>query len=244
MLLEYGNVHCDINWKIDEKVPLKYSRVYYVYGGEVEYEDIKLRTLLKSGYLYIFPSTSIYSMKQDIHNRLNCTFMHIDFFPYQLSELIEIPIESYSTLKHILCSITECINEGNIRLINGLADIFKLYCTEHQFFKQPDSRITKALLYIAEHMKDEITVNKLSSLSGYNTQYFVRLFKKSIGMTPYQYIISYRMKEAQKYLQTDISVSQIANMTGFSDIKTFSRSFKQHFSASPSTYRKSYIIQP
>jgi AraC-like DNA-binding protein len=244
LLLEYGNALCDVSWKIDEKVPLKYSRVYYVYDGEVEYADAQLKTCLKPGYLYIFPSTTIYTMKQNIHNRLHCTFMHIDFFPFQLTELIEMPIEKNSALKHILCSIAECINENNTKLINALADVFKLYCTEYRFFKLPDSRITKALIYIADHMKEEITVHKLSSLSGYNVQYFVRLFKKSTGLTPHQYIISYRLKEAKKILKTDISVSEVANMTGFSDIKTFSRSFKQHFSSSPSMYRKSHIIKP
>jgi len=244
LLLEYGNVHCDVSWEINEKIPLKYSRVYYVYDGEVEYEDAQFKTLLKPGYLYIFPSTSIYTMKQNICNRLNCTFMHIDFFPFQIAELIEFPIEKNPTLKYILYAIAGSINENNLRLINALADVFKLYCTEYQFFKLPDSRITKALTYIAEHVKDDITVYKLSSLSGYNTQYFVRLFRECTGLTPYQYIISYRLKEAIKFLRTDISVSQIANMTGFSDIKTFSRSFKQHFSLSPSKYRKSHIIKP
>lgn len=244
MLLEYGNVHCDTGWKIDEKAPLKYSRVYYVYSGEVEYEDASTKTLLKTGYLYIFPSAAAYSMKQKIADRLNCTFMHIDFFPYQIYELIEVPVEESPALKHILFSIAGCINERNTILINALADVFKLYCTEHRFFKLPDSRITKAIIYIADHVNEEITVHKLSSLSGYNMQYFVRLFKKSTGLAPYQYIISYRLKEAEKLLRTDATISQIAIMTGFSDIKAFSRCFKQHFSLSPTTYRKSHIIKP
>lgn len=225
-------------------MPLKYSRVYYVYDGEVEYEDAQQKTLLKPGYLYIFPSTIIYTMEQNIYNRLNCTFMHIDFFPFQISQLVEVPVEKNSALKHIIYAIASSINENNIELINALANVFKLYCTEHQFFKLPDSRITKALLYVAEHMRDDITLHKLSTLSGYNTQYFVRLFRECTGLTPHQYIINYRLKEAIKLFKTDISLSQIANLTGFSDIKTFSRCFKQHFSLSPSMYRKSHIINP
>ena len=137
MLLAYGNAFCGTDWAIDEKKPLKYSRVYYVYSGEVEYEDAHLKTFLKQGYLYIFPSTTIYSMKQNINNRLHCTFMHIDFFPFQLAELIEVPVENNQALKHILCSIAECIKENNAKLINALGDVFKLYCAEHEFFKFP-----------------------------------------------------------------------------------------------------------
>lgn len=244
MLLEYGNVLVNDSWSIDEKIPLKYSRVYYVYDGEVEYEDAHLKTLLKQGYLYIFPSTAIYTMRQNIKNKMNCTFMHIDFFPFLIDELIEIPVEADPALKHIICTVAGCIDEGNIRLINAAADFFKLFCTERRYFRHPDDRITKALEFVAVNMKDEITVGELSSLSGYNVQYFVRLFKKSTGLSPYQYIVNHRLKEAQKLLRTDISISQIAAMTGFSDIKTFSRCFKQHFSLSPSMFRKTYVIQP
>jgi AraC family transcriptional regulator, arabinose operon regulatory protein len=244
MLLQYGNTLCEIDWRIDEKIPLKYSRVYYVYSGEVEYRDANLKTFLKPGFIYIFPSSAVYSMKQNINNRLYCTFMHIDFFPFELTELIEIPVEKSPALKHILCSTAECIEENNANLINALADIFKLYCIEHEFFKLPDTRISNAISYIADHISEKITVRNLSSLCGYNVQYFVRLFRKCTGMAPYQYIIDYRLKEAKKMLRSNMSVSQIADMTGYSDIKTFSRSFRQNFGLSPSMYRKTYTIQP
>lgn len=244
MLLEYGNVYCGIDWKVNEKTAVKYSRVYYVYSGKVEYEDLQLKAFLKPGYLYIFPSTTAYRISHDKLCRLNCTFMHIDFFPSQLDKLVEVSVESNPALKHILCSVAECIKEGNKKLINAIADIFKLYCTEHGYIDSPDSRIITALTYIAEHFNEKISVGTLSTLSGYNNQYFVRLFKKSTGLSPYQYIISYRMMEAKKMLGKGMPVSHIANATGYSDIKTFSRSFRQTVRTSPSMYRKSYTIRP
>ncbi len=244
MLLDYGNTLCEVDWRIDEKIPLKYSRVYYVYSGEVKYRDDRLETYLKPGYLYIFPSVTTYRMKQNVRNRLYCTYMHIDFFPSFISELIEIPIENNHALKYILCSIAECIKANNTMLIHALADVFKLYCTEYKFLTLPDGRMSEVLIYIADHVREKITIKSLSSLAGYNMQYFVRLFKKSIGLTPYQYIISYRLAEAKKILRTDLSISQIANMTGYDDIKSFSRSFKQCFGISPSMYRKAYTTQP
>ena len=245
MLLAYGNTFCGIDWTVDEKKPPKYSRVYYVYGGEVEYRDALIKIFLKQGYLYIFPSESAYSMRQNTRDRLHCTFMHIDFFPFQIGKLIEVPVEGNNSLKHILCSIAECINENNVKLINAMADVFKLYCTEHGFFRFPDGRISKALSYIAEHAGDKITVEMLSSLCGYNPQYFIRIFKKITGLSPYRYIVDYRLKEAKKMLvMTDAPVSQIADLTGYKDIKAFSRSFKQNFSISPSAYRNSRTIKP
>jgi len=244
MLLEYGNAVCGPEWVINEKVPLGFSRVYYVYNGEVAYRDEQLETYLKPGFLYIFPSASIYSMKQNINNPLNCTFMHIDFFPSILTELVEVPIHTMPALKYILLSIAESINANDIKLIHELAEVFKVYCKEHQLITSPDSKISKLLLYIAEHVKEMITVDELSKLAGYNVQYFVRLFKRNIGCSPYQYIINYRLNEARKLLKTDMPITQIAKMTGYSDIKSFSRSFKKKFGLSPSMFKSVYISQP
>ena len=211
----------------------------------MEYRDARVKTFLKQGYLYIFPSEAVYSMRQNTRNRLRCMFMHIDFFPFRIEELIEVPVDGNNSLKHILCSIAECINESNAKLINALADVFKLYCTEHGFFRFPDSRISKALSYIAEHSGEKITVEMLSTLCGYNPQYFIRIFKRSTGLSPYRYIVDYRLKEAKKMLiMTDAPVSQIADSTGYKDIKAFSRSFKQIFCISPSAYRNARIIKP
>jgi len=244
MLLEYGNTVCGSEWSINEKVPLGFSRVYYVYDGEVVYRDEQLETYLKPGYLYIFPSLSVYSMKQNINNPLNCTFMHIDFFSSILTEFVEVPVHTMPALKYLLLSIAESINANDIKLIHELAEVFKIYCKEHQLITSPDSKISKLLLYIAEHVKESITVEELSKSAGYNVQYFVRLFKRNIGCSPYQYIINYRLNEARKLLKTDMPITQIAKMTGYSDIKSFSRSFKKKFGLSPSMFKNVYISQP
>ena len=244
MLLEYGNAICGPDWEIDEKTPLGFSRVYYVYDGEVHYSDEQHRTCLKKGYLYIFPSVSIYSMKQNIKNPLECTYLHIDFFPSILTELVEVQVDKFPALKHILLSIAESINTDDIKLIHAMVDVLKIYCREHQLIASPKSRISRVLLYIADHIEEKLTVEELSRLAGYNVQYFVRLFKRDIGCSPYQYIISYRLKEAKKMLRTDASITEIAKKTGYNDIKSFSRSFKKKFGVSPSVFRNFYASQP
>jgi len=244
VLLEYGNVICGPDWIIDEKIPLGYSRVYYVYNGEVHYSDEQCRTCLKKGYLYIFPSASTYGMKQNIRNPLQCTFMHIDFFPSILTELVEVQVDRYPALKHFLLSIAESISADDIKLLHAMVDVFKIYCKEHQFITSPESRISRLLLYIADNIGKKLTVEELSRLAGYNVQYFVRIFKRNIGCSPYQYITSYRLKEARKMLRTDAPITEIAKKTGYNDIKSFSRSFKKKFGVSPTEFRNFYVSQP
>lgn len=244
MLIEYGNTVVDYSWQIDEKIPPGYSRVYYVYDGEVEYKDEMQKTDLKHGYLYIFPSASTYQMKQNPQSRLYCTYFHLDVFPALITELVEIPVENNAALKYILLAIAASIDAQDVKLTYVLADVFETYCEEHKLINYPEQQLSKVLFYIAEHIKENITVQDLSSLSGYNEQYFIRLFKQTIGLTPYHYIVSFRLKEAKRLLRTDIPVTQVANMTGYNDVKSFSRAFKSNFGISPSGYRDTYTIQP
>ena len=122
--------------------------------------------------------------------------------------------------------------------------MFEIYCKEHNLISSPIKQISKVMLYIDEHIDKQIVVEELSNMSGYNEQYFIRLFKQTVGLTPYQYIIGYRLKKAKKMLQSNLSITQIAKMTGYSDIKSFSRSFKEKFGLSPTAFRNNYTVQP
>lgn len=244
MLLQYGNVTVDSDWKVDEKVPPGYSRVYYVYGGEVVYTDSERTTELKRGYLYIFPSATVYSMKQNPTNRLNCAFIHIELFPSLVTSLIEVPVEEHPVLKNIFITLVSCINAGDVKVIEALADVFVIYCREHGIVASSADKISRVLVYIAEHMEEPMTIDELSRMAGYNEQYFIRYFKKSVGLPPHRYIISYRLREAKKLLRAGTAIGEAARKTGYGDVKLFSRSFRKSFGLSPTRFRNTFTPEP
>ena len=101
------------------------------------------------------------------------------------------------------------------------------------------------LLYIAEHIREEIRIEDLSGLSGYNPQYFIRLFKKSVGMSPYQYVINFRMTESIKLLKDGaLTITQIGEAVGYPDAKSFDRAFRDKYGVSPGKFRKFYVPLP
>lgn len=244
MLLQYGNTIVDYDWIVEERIPAGYSRVYYVYGGEVLYEDDQCERILESGHLYIFPSASPYRMTQNPQNRLNCTFIHIDVFPTLITDLIDIPVEDYPLLNHLLVALTASIISTDDKVTIALSDVFEIYCREHGFIISTMQKMSNILLYIAENIGQNMTIEELSKMAGYNEEYFIRFFKQNVGLTPHQYIMSYRLKEAKILLKTTATITEIARITGYSDIKSFSRSFKKFFNMSPSHYKNVYIIQP
>jgi AraC-like DNA-binding protein len=245
MLSDYGNTYCDASWEVNERMPPGFSRVYYVYAGEVVYNDAQRHDYcLKSEYLYIFPSALAYHMKHNPRNPLRCTYMHIDFFPSVVNDIVEIPISGIPALYHLLCSIRDSISARDKKMVPILADAFVTYCREHGYVSSPADQISRVLLYISAHLSEEISVERLSRLAGYNGQYFIRLFKQSVGITPYQYIIGHRLKEARNMLLEGKTITRIAELTGYNDVKTFSRAFKNRFGMSPSSYRAAYVSQP
>ncbi|MHB1454705.1 MAG: helix-turn-helix domain-containing protein [Saccharofermentanales bacterium] len=244
MLLQYGNATVESEWKVDEKVPPGYSRVYYIFDGEVKYEDSERTTGLRKGYLYIFPSASGYSMKQNPLNPLNCAFMHIELFPSLITALIEVPVEEHPVLKCILMAFAAGIDAGDLKVIEALSDVFVIYCREHGLITSSEDKIASVLTYIAEHIEEPMPIGELSHMAGYNEQYFIRFFKRHVGLPPHRYIINHRLREAKKFLKAGISIGEAARMTGYGDVKLFSRSFRKTFGLSPTRFRITYTPEP
>ena len=68
--------------------------------------------------------------------------------------------------------------------------------------------------------------------------HFLRTFRHLVGMTPYQFVLSVRMRRAAVRLATSSEpVSAIAFETGFGDLSTFNGRFRDVFGMSPMVYR-------
>ena len=69
--------------------------------------------------------------------------------------------------------------------------------------------------------------------------YFAHEFKKLTGMTFINYLSVFRLKKAVALLKnSDMKMTEIAEFSGFSNIRSFNRTFKKHFGKSPVEYRQ------
>lgn len=110
--------------------------------------------------------------------------------------------------------------------------------------KQPD--IVSKRMDIAETVKQQldegyrhsISINAMAAEYYVSSKHLIRLFKQRYGKSPLQYLISRRLTEAQRLLvQTDTSISAIANAVSYDDVNYFNRLFKNNFGETPSEYR-------
>ena len=97
---------------------------------------------------------------------------------------------------------------------------------------------TEVLNYIKQNYAYEITLPSLAERFNYNTSYFSELFKAKVGQSFVQYLQEIRMNHACRLLETtELGLSDIAELTGFSNASYFSSRFKKIFNISPSEYR-------
>jgi AraC-like DNA-binding protein len=82
-----------------------------------------------------------------------------------------------------------------------------------------------------------------------NYDYIRKLFKKETGISPHDYLISARMERARSIMLSGVTnqysnytVSQIAEMCGFSEPLYFSRVFKNHFGVPPTKLMSTIVI--
>lgn len=103
-------------------------------------------------------------------------------------------------------------------------------------------RIVQAKLFIDEHFREKINLDEIAGEASFSRFHFIRLFKESYGSTPHQYMISLRLREAEKLMeQSDLKIQDICFEIGFESIGTFTTLFTKVLGKSPKA-RKNEIL--
>jgi len=93
--------------------------------------------------------------------------------------------------------------------------------------------------FIEAHLSEKISLDDLSSMVGLSPHHFARAFQQSLGMPPHQYLLRRRLDHVEKMLRdTQLPLSQIAQVAGFSDQSHLARHFRRVTGMSPSLARE------
>lgn len=155
----------------------------------------------------------IYTFKQ------NCD---IDFLFDELkNKKVGYELEIYGRLYLIMCNI--------FRSNNG-----------HKIHQNKELETIKPAMQIIEDKYDsKISLDDLAKKCGLSPNYFSKYFKDTVGVSPFEYLLKYRIEAAcEMLLYSNLSITQICYDCGFNDLSYFIRIFKKHKGISPKGYVK------
>jgi AraC family transcriptional regulator len=104
-----------------------------------------------------------------------------------------------------------------------------------------EKRISEVLRVIETNARDPLDLDCLAATASMSKYHFLRTFRRVAGASPYQYLLSVRMRRAALRLSSSSeSVASIVFDSGFGDLSTFNRRFRETFAMSPTAYRQRY----
>lgn len=99
--------------------------------------------------------------------------------------------------------------------------------------------IQSAVHYFNEHVSEPISIEAYAASQHLSTCWFIRSFRKYIGMPPMRYLTSLRIQKAKKFLiDTDYPIAEISALVGYENPLYFSRLFHRMTGYTPSEYRR------
>jgi len=107
--------------------------------------------------------------------------------------------------------------------------------------RQPLSAAQCAQLsaFIEDHLPENVSLCDLSGLVGYSPDHFARLFKRSFGVSPYQYVLERRVERAKVLLRgRSCSIAEVAMLCGFASQAHLHAAFKARTGATPGAFRR------
>jgi AraC family transcriptional regulator len=100
-------------------------------------------------------------------------------------------------------------------------------------------RVSDALHYIEQNSRETLGLDSLAAQAGMSKYHFLRTFRRIVGMAPYQYLLTARLRKVAVRLATSAApVASIAFEEGFGDLSTFNRRFHGVFGVAPQRFRK------
>jgi len=99
----------------------------------------------------------------------------------------------------------------------------------------------RVLEYIEANLSCPLSLRKLSEIADLSLHHFAHMFKRTMGLTPYQYVLERRLERAKIMLRSaKVSLVDISLSTGFDSQSHFSSTFRRMVGATPTEFEGAY----
>lgn len=201
----------------------------------------ELQSLVCSPLLLSGNSSFAFSKKY-LQPLLSCPAFTCTLFPASDSHLASYFQTAFDALRLDLFGYEFIVRE---QLSHIILDLFLLFEKQISLPRQAIStdtlRLEQMLEYIHTHYGEPITLSDISGTCGIGKRECLRCFKRTIGDSPIQYLLKYRLMQSASMLAANPSanIAEISSACGFDYPSYFSKQFKRFYKCSPKEYRVS-----
>jgi len=101
-----------------------------------------------------------------------------------------------------------------------------------------DARLARVLDFMAAHMREPLTLERIASEACISKFHFSRVFQKKTGQSPYRYLTSLRLEAACRLLlSSDLSIGEVGLACGYPLSPHFTTAFTARYGVTPSAFR-------
>lgn len=175
----------------------------------------------------------------------NDQFWHLNYQNYFFFNNVELATTinklikeclSTSITKDVLADLT--LQELLIRIIQTQT----AKAIDDGLFTDPKNPITPVIEFIRLNLRENINMKHLSEKASMSSASFYRLFKRELGMSPIEFIISEKIRCAKQLLKNPtIQINEVCYLSGFEDSNYFIRLFKKYEGITPKQYQLLYV---
>jgi signal transduction histidine kinase/DNA-binding LacI/PurR family transcriptional regulator/CheY-like chemotaxis protein len=134
--------------------------------------------------------------------------------------------------------VTAVLGKGVFTADEVLRQVEQALARSRRLGPEAQRVVRQAMAYIHEHYAEDFSRSDLAGSLSINERYLTRCFHDETGLTPFAYLARYRINRAKELLDaTSLSITDIAQMTGFADASHFSRTFQREIGLAPRAYR-------
>jgi AraC-like DNA-binding protein len=130
--------------------------------------------------------------------------------------------------------------EHESAFIETFADLVYRHAVERpnlEVVRRESQTVARLRNYIEAHYADDIRLDDLANYAHWSPFYLLRVFHQEVGLPPHAYLESVRIRAAQRHLERDMPMVDIAYEIGFSSQSHFSNAFKRFIGVTPGRYR-------
>ena len=105
----------------------------------------------------------------------------------------------------------------------------------------PAYRLQQVRAYIDLNLGEDLRLEVLAEVAGMSKYHFCRLFRRSAGATPHQYLLGVRIDRAKRLLRrSEDAIGEIAKKVGFNSSSQFNRAFRRLAGMTPTAFRRDF----